>query len=149
MNEVKVFERPKYLTDNPSKLDHTIIITPMDDVENNFIVPLSLSGVTSYFPTRKPTTKDYELAEREGRSYNLNYDSPEWDPHEDTFCNQEIVAEEKLEMEVRRLSFCAPTKILEEITLRGHSSHCTPNYSLHDAAHSVYERSSQCASVLS
>ena len=52
-------------------------------------------------------------------------------------------------MEVRGLSSCVPTQILEDITLRGHSSHCTPNSSLRDVAHTVYERSSQCASVLS
>ena len=52
-------------------------------------------------------------------------------------------------MEVRGLSSCTPTNILEEITLMGHISHCTPNSSLYDAAHTVYERRSQCASVLS
>ena len=49
---------------------------------------------------------------------------------------------------MRGLSSCAPTKLLEEITLRGDSSHCTPNSSLHDAAHTVYERISQCVIVL-
>ena len=93
MNEVKVFECPKYLTDNRSELDNTIVITPVDEMDNYFIIPLLLSGVTSYFPSRKPTIQEYELAEREGRSYDLTYDSPEWDPHEDTFYKQEIVAQ--------------------------------------------------------
>ena len=44
MDEVKLFECPKYLTDNPSELDHTIFITPVDEVDNDFIIPLSLSG---------------------------------------------------------------------------------------------------------
>ena len=42
-----------------------------------------------------------------------------------------------------------PPQILEEITLRGYSSHCMSNSSLYDAAYTVYRRSSQCASVMS
>ena len=66
-----------------------------------------------------------------------------------SFCNQEIAAQEILEIEVRVLSSCAPTNILEEITLRGYSSHCTFNSSLHNTVRTVFERHSQCASTLS
>ena len=55
MNEVKVFECPKFLTENPRELDHAIFITPVDELDNDFIISLSSSGVTSYFLTRKPT----------------------------------------------------------------------------------------------
>ena len=76
MNEVNIFECLKYLTDNPSKLDHTLVITTLEGNED-MIVPLSLKGVVSYFRTRKPSIQDYDLAEDEVRSYDLTYDSPE------------------------------------------------------------------------
>ena len=43
MNEVNVFECPKYLTDNPSELDHVQVNTPLEGNED-MLVPLSLKG---------------------------------------------------------------------------------------------------------
>jgi hypothetical protein len=51
MNDVKVDECPRYLTDNPDDNSHSIRF-PNDD---NFRIPLYLNGVTSYFNRRKPT----------------------------------------------------------------------------------------------
>ena len=38
MTEVKLFKCHKYLTGNPSELDHANVITPVDDVDNYFII---------------------------------------------------------------------------------------------------------------
>ena len=102
MNEVNVFECPKYLTDNPSELDHVQVNTPLEGNED-MLVSLSLKGVISYFHTRKTSIHEYELAEDEGRSYDLTYDSPEWKPHSETYNNQEIAAQNRLELEDRGL----------------------------------------------
>ena len=48
----------------------------------NIAVPLSLKGATAYFNTRKPTLHEYEKDEKEGRSYDLTYDSPDLNPHQ-------------------------------------------------------------------
>ena len=66
MNDVKVFDCPKFLTDNPDALSHSIVIPSLEGDNSNVVVPLSLSGVTSYFNTRKPTLHEYETAESNG-----------------------------------------------------------------------------------
>ena len=112
-------------------------------------VPLSLRGVTSYFDTRKPTIQEYESAEKGGRSYDLTYDSPEWTPHSTMFHDQEVVADNKTKDEERGLMYMTTSQILAGPTDRGPSTssgHSSFNY---DAAHTVYERHSQCASILS
>ena len=81
MNDVKVFDCPKFLTDNPDAQTHSILVPPAEGDDFPLAVPLSLHGVTSYFSTRRPTLYEYESAEKEGRSYDLTYDSPDWDPH--------------------------------------------------------------------
>jgi hypothetical protein len=48
-----------------------------------------LDGVTSYFPTFKPTKKQYGTAQEGDNMFVLTYDSPEWDPHEKWFSEQE------------------------------------------------------------
>ncbi len=57
MNDVKVDECPRYLADNPDDNSHSIHF-PNDD---NFLIPLYLHGVTSYFNTRKPTQAEYQI----------------------------------------------------------------------------------------
>jgi hypothetical protein len=48
-NWVTVNERPPI----PTREDHAVIIP-----DGNYMIPLSISGVTSYFPSRKPTRKE-------------------------------------------------------------------------------------------
>ena len=47
MNDVTVFDCPKFLTDSPDALTHSIIIPPTEGDNYNIAVPLSLKGVTS------------------------------------------------------------------------------------------------------
>ena len=48
-------------------------------------IPLSLRAVTSYFLTRKPTEEEFNSCHR----FDLTYEAPIWDPHSETFKQQE------------------------------------------------------------
>ena len=82
----------KYLIvpNNVDEHEHSIVIPSGNGDELN--IPLSLHGVTSYFPTRKPTLDEYNKADHDDTIIDVTYDSPEWDPHSETFNNQEIEA---------------------------------------------------------
>ena len=86
LNDVGVNEVPKFLTKDPTDETHAIVLPPTDAGEEKYLIPLSLDGVTSYFPTRKPTRDEYENAERR---YQLTYGAPEWNPASSTFQDQE------------------------------------------------------------
>ena len=77
LNDVGVNEVPKFLTKDPTDETHVIVLPPTNAGEEKYLIPLSLDGVTSYFPTRKPTRDEYENAER---CYQLTYGAPEWNP---------------------------------------------------------------------
>ena len=84
MNQVKVNDVPKFLKSQPSNDDHAVII-PHDALGPKRI-PLSLHGIISYFPTRKPSKQEYEQSEDH---YKLTGESPEWDPSSPSFSKQE------------------------------------------------------------
>jgi hypothetical protein len=86
LNDVIVSEVPKFLTTNPTEETHTIQVQERDSLEMTMI-RLSLKGVTSYFPTRKPTISEYE--QDETAKYELTFETPEWDPHDIQFAQQE------------------------------------------------------------
>ena len=56
VNDVIINEIPKFLASNPTNETHSIIVTDPDDPSQRVIFPLSIRGVTTYFPTR-PITK--------------------------------------------------------------------------------------------
>ena len=90
------------------------------------------------------------MAETNGRSYDLTYDSPDWDPHSPTFNEQEEAVEWKLDAVERGLISMTAEHILDgNFVDRGHSAPHILVTSMAHAAHTVYARSSQCASVLS
>ena len=62
VNDVKVNDLPKHLSVNPTDETHAVQI-PLDNDGNVLTIPLSLDGVTSYFPTFKPSLEEYEAAE--------------------------------------------------------------------------------------
>ena len=84
MNDVEVDECPKFLTRHPTDKSHALTISQHDLPP--YIIPLSLKGVTSYFPTRKPTMDEYYNSELR---YELTYATPEWDPQAPLFAEQE------------------------------------------------------------
>ena len=115
LNDVNVFERPKFLTEIPNCTDHSIVVSSTEDINEKVVIPLALQGVTSFFYTRKPTLRELEVAEREGRVFDLTYDYPEWDPHVETYHDQEIIAQERLDSDERELSSLDSRTILEDV----------------------------------
>ena len=91
MNDVEVNETPKFLVKHPTDKDHAIVISEKtnDGTSNQLLIPLSLSGVTSYFPSRKPTQGEYERAEVDGYCYDLTAPTLEWNPSCQSFQDQE------------------------------------------------------------
>ena len=88
MSRVMLNEEPKFLAKNPSMETHAISVK--DEVDGStFVIPLSLKGVTSYFPSRKPTLAEYQSSER---IYALTQEEPEWEPSSTAFCQQEEAA---------------------------------------------------------
>jgi hypothetical protein len=86
LNDVLISDTPRFLTENVTDLTHTIAI-PTDDPAAPYVIPLSLHGVTSFFPTRKPTPEEYESLPHLA----LTSDEPEYDPHDRTYASQEAV----------------------------------------------------------
>ena len=80
LNDVIVNDIPKFLTETPTELDHAIIV---NNVETNdqLVIPLAIRGVTSTFPTRKPTMEEYNTCPQ----FELTYDSPEYEPSDDRY----------------------------------------------------------------
>lgn len=59
MNDVSLDEHPKFLTDNPLDTTYAMAVPSKDGA---YLIPLSLHGMTSYFPTRKPTIEELETS---------------------------------------------------------------------------------------
>jgi hypothetical protein len=57
------------------------------ETREQYMIPLSLEEVTSYFPTRKPSVADYES--ETNLKFELTFENPEWDPHSTQFAQQE------------------------------------------------------------
>ena len=83
MNDVKLDDKPKFLTEDPTDESHAISCE--DNTATLVNISLSLKGVTSYFPTRKPTKHEFENCPR----IELTYLTHDWDPHSATFQEQE------------------------------------------------------------
>ena len=84
MNGVLVNNVLKFLKDKPSNDDHAILI--QDKKHGLTRIPLSLRGIVSYFPTRKPTISEYEQCDLH---LELTSEGPEWDPGSTIFEQQE------------------------------------------------------------
>jgi hypothetical protein len=84
LHDVIVNETPKFQSLNPTNLSHSISVRG-DNVDDLLVIPLELHGVVSCFPTFKPTQLEFETCDR----YELMYESPEYDPSETTFHDQE------------------------------------------------------------
>jgi hypothetical protein len=59
-----------------------LIILPNDELK----IPLSLKGIVSYFPSRKPTKEEFDKCSH----IELTSDEPEWDPHNGTYSQGEL-----------------------------------------------------------
>ena len=82
MNAVKLDDKPKFLTEDPTNESHAISCE--DNTGTLINITLELKGVTSYFPIRKPTKHEFDNSPR----IELTYLTPEWDPHSAIFQEQ-------------------------------------------------------------
>ena len=87
-NDLRVNDEPKFMVPNPTEDHHAIYIPEVKGESPALRIPLSLHGVTSYFPTRKPTRDEYEKSELDYR-LELTSESPEWEPSTTRFQEQE------------------------------------------------------------
>jgi hypothetical protein len=76
-------ECPKFLSLDPSDETHSINLT-----RENFRISLSLHGTIQYFPTRKPTPKEYHDCP-DTHLHELTYEQPDWNPDSLSFNRQE------------------------------------------------------------
>ena len=61
MNSVEINETPRFLEKNKTPNYHATVIDDQDPTSNATVtLPLSLSGVTSYLPVRKPSLEDWD-----------------------------------------------------------------------------------------
>ena len=106
LNDVIVNNVPKFLTDKPTEETHSIILKGGEELEDHLIIPLNVDGVTSTFPTRKPT--EYEIATC--RRFDLTDPDKIYNPHDPFYAQAEEAAVATLlqtgdrEQPVRRLA---------------------------------------------
>ena len=80
-NYLHVNDEPKHMVPNPTD-DHHAICVPHWHFEESgepFRIPLMLHGITSYFPSRKPTITEYENSSLDHHIDMTSADMP-WDP---------------------------------------------------------------------
>ena len=89
VNDVKVRDTPRFLTDPSDREDnqHAIVIPTPD--HDDYVIPLDLHGIISYFPTRRPSLSEFDAATDR---YELTYETPQWDPSSPNFAAQEANA---------------------------------------------------------
>jgi hypothetical protein len=93
LNDVTVNDVPRFLTDKPTLLTHAHVI-PTDDFDDPYVIPMSLHGVSSTFPTRKPTVEEYETLPH----LVLTDEEPRYDPHDPALAwHEEALAKAVLE----------------------------------------------------
>jgi hypothetical protein len=76
-NGITVNERPKHCSPSPNREDHSTIVPDID-----YLIPLSLHVVTSYFPMRTPSKQEAAMYKIEGEYLELTAETPSWgDPN--------------------------------------------------------------------
>ena len=84
-----VNDKPKYMALNPTDDHHAITFRDHYTQRGEPLrIPLELHGVTSYFPSRKPTKDEYENTP-ESLRVELTAEAPDWDPSSKRFQQQE------------------------------------------------------------
>ena len=86
LNDVIVNDVPKILTDTPKVDDHCLIVPPPSDEDYDpHLIPLGLHRVNSMFLSRKPSQAEFDSC----RKFELTYESPDYDPSDPSFAQQE------------------------------------------------------------
>jgi hypothetical protein len=82
-NDVIAHDVPRFLTDKPTLHTHLLLVPT--DSDDPYIIPLTLHGVASSFPTRKPTMQEYETLPH----VTLTSENPPYYPHDESFATHE------------------------------------------------------------
>ena len=129
-----VNDEPKHMALNPTEEHHAITFRACNTRDGGLLrIPLELHGVTSYFPSRKPTKEEYENTPDDLR-VELTAEAPDWDPASTTFQQQEeamLQADGGLKDSIESWSLRRTISALNTIA---HSE--TPDFHLGDAMHS-------------
>ena len=67
-NDVRVNDKPNFMFLTPTDNHHAIMINGIYQDQQPINIPLSIRGVISYFPSRKPTREEYEGSDPDLRS---------------------------------------------------------------------------------
>ena len=84
---VKINELPKLLADKPDDETHAIVVGNPLNTDESLTIPLMIKGVTRYFPTRKPSMREYE--DDNIKNIAMTSELPDWGPSEVDFAEQE------------------------------------------------------------
>ena len=84
LNDVTVNDVPRFFTEKPTRVTHSLVI-PMHNIENPYVIPMTLHGVASSFPTRKPTVEQFESLPQ----IVLTSEEPAYDPHDTSIAKHE------------------------------------------------------------
>ena len=85
---IRVNDEPKHLVPNPTQYHNAIAIQLGNDELEELIIPMSIKGVTHYFPIRKPTEQEYSLSDKT-RHLKLTSDDLIWEPEGRNFEEEE------------------------------------------------------------
>ena len=135
IHEVEVNDCPKFLHENPTDRTHSIVVKADSD---ELIIPLSMQGVTLFFPTRYPT--DHEIARcnrGEIQSFELNSSSLDWTPSAPEFNDQETAQVD----DFRRVRETGDTR-------RGRFISTLASGSVSHSLTQIAEEKTQCAAVM-
>ena len=79
--DIIIDECPKFLSKSPTIENHSVYFP-----EHGLRLPLQIYGIISYLPARTPTDEELDNPEMQ---LELTPDVPDWDPHSDTYQQQE------------------------------------------------------------
>lgn len=85
VNDVRVNDTPKFLTDNPTEETHAIVAH--DEYNDKVVLPFMLKGVTSYLPVRSLTQEEFDR--NEAVRVHLTNQDLTWDPSSGIYEEQE------------------------------------------------------------
>ena len=86
MAGVIINELPNFLSKDADDKMHAIIVYDPLNPNEPLVVPLALKEVTSYFPSRKPKSSEYEYESI--LHIDMTSEAPVWEPHDTGFAEQ-------------------------------------------------------------
>ena len=107
LNDVVVNKVPRFLTEEVTDHTHSLVV-PIEDSPTPYVIPLSLRGMTSTFPTQKPTVAEYETLPH----LTLTCADLPWDPNDPVVAREEAVLMKYLSETGDRIGAAPPPRRL-------------------------------------